>query len=43
MKAAVFYEQERLELEDLPKPEAGTDEVVVRVLACGFCGSDVEY
>jgi threonine dehydrogenase-like Zn-dependent dehydrogenase len=43
MKAAVFYEAERLEVEDVPEPEAGSDEVVVRVLACGFCGSDVEY
>src|ERR671936_724147 len=43
MKAAVFYEQEDLRLEDVAEPEAGPDEVVVRVLACGFCGSDVEY
>jgi L-iditol 2-dehydrogenase len=43
MKAAVFYEAERLELEDVPEPAAGSDELVVRVLACGFCGSDVEY
>jgi threonine dehydrogenase-like Zn-dependent dehydrogenase len=43
MKAAVFYEQEDLRLEDMSEPEAGPDEVVVRVLACGFCGSDIEY
>jgi L-iditol 2-dehydrogenase len=43
MKAAVFYEQEDLRLEDVPEPEAGPDEVVVQVLACGFCGSDIEY
>jgi threonine dehydrogenase-like Zn-dependent dehydrogenase len=43
MKAAVFYEQEDLRLEDVPEPEAGPDELVVRVLACGFCGSDIEY
>ena len=43
MKAAVFYEQEDLRLEDVPDPDAGPDEVVVKVLACGFCGSDVEY
>jgi L-iditol 2-dehydrogenase len=43
MKAAVFYEREDVRLEDVPEPEAGPDELVVRVLACGFCGSDVEY
>ena len=43
MKAAVFYEQEDLRIEDVPEPDAGPDEVVVKVLACGFCGSDVEY
>jgi L-iditol 2-dehydrogenase len=43
MKAAVFYETEDLRLEDVSEPEAGPDEVVVKVLACGFCGSDIEY
>jgi threonine dehydrogenase-like Zn-dependent dehydrogenase len=43
MKAAVFYETEDLRIEDVPEPEAGADEVVVKVLACGFCGSDIEY
>jgi threonine dehydrogenase-like Zn-dependent dehydrogenase len=43
MKAAVFYEQEDLRIEDVSEPDAAPDEVVVRVLACGFCGSDVEY
>jgi L-iditol 2-dehydrogenase len=43
MKAAVFYEPEQIQLEDVPDPQAGDDEVVVRVHACGFCGSDIEY
>lgn len=43
MKAAVFYEPEQIQLEDVPEPQAGDDEVVVRVHACGFCGSDIEY
>jgi len=43
MKAAVFYDTEDLRLEDVSEPEAGPDEVVVKVLACGFCGSDIEY
>ena len=43
MKAAVFYETEDIRLEDVSEPEAGPDEVLIRVLACGFCGSDIEY
>jgi L-iditol 2-dehydrogenase len=43
MKAAVFYDTEDLRLEDVPEPDAAPDEVVVKVLACGFCGSDIEY
>ena len=43
MKAAVFYDVEDLRLEDVPEPEAGPTRVIVEVLACGFCGSDIEY
>jgi threonine dehydrogenase-like Zn-dependent dehydrogenase len=43
MKAAVFYDAQDLRLEDVAEPEPGPDEVAVEVLACGFCGSDVEY
>ena len=30
-----------MEVQELPEPEAAADEVVVRVDACGICGSDV--
>ena len=43
MKAAVFYEQNDLRVEDVAEPEITDDEVLVEVAACGFCGSDVEY
>lgn len=43
MKAAVFYDTEDLRLEDVPEPDIAEDEVLIKVLACGFCGSDVEY
>jgi L-iditol 2-dehydrogenase len=41
MRAAVYYgpDDVRLEERDLPKP--GLGEVVVRMLACGICGSDL--
>jgi L-iditol 2-dehydrogenase len=43
MKAQIFYEAENMLLEDAPVPEIGPDEVLVRVKACGICGSDVAY
>jgi L-iditol 2-dehydrogenase len=41
MKALLLSEYRRLELTDIPVPEAGPGEVLVRVAACGICGSDV--
>lgn len=40
MKAAVFYEKEDLRVEERPMPKIGADEVLVRVHACGICGTD---
>jgi L-iditol 2-dehydrogenase len=41
MKALLLSEYKKLELAELPQPEPGADEVLVRVAACGICGSDV--
>src|SRR4051812_46700263 len=42
MRAAVFDSaSRRLAVEDVPVPEPGPDEVLVRVAACGICLSDV--
>jgi L-iditol 2-dehydrogenase len=41
MKALVLEDYCRLELRDVPRPEPGDDELLVRVRACGICGSDV--
>jgi len=41
MKALVLKEYGRLVVEDVPKPAPQPDEVLVRVRACGICGSDV--
>ncbi len=41
MKAAVFYKKEDLRVEELPIPVIKEDEVLVRVRACGVCGTDV--
>ena len=41
MKALLLKEYGRFTYEDLPKPEAGPDDVLVKVRACVICGSDV--
>ena len=41
MKANVFLGNERFELRELPVPEPGDTDVLIRVAACGVCGTDV--
>jgi len=41
MKALLLTAPSKLELVDFPEPTPAADEVVVRVRACGICGSDI--
>jgi 2-desacetyl-2-hydroxyethyl bacteriochlorophyllide A dehydrogenase len=41
VRAAVWQQPGELRIEDRPDPQAGPDEIVVRVGACGMCGTDV--
>lgn len=41
MRAAVYYSNRDLRVEDRPMPVAGPGELVFRVMAAGVCGSDV--
>src|SRR5256714_6670362 len=41
MKVLLLSEYKHLEIADLPEPTWGPGEVLVRVAACGICGSDV--
>ncbi|QJD78753.1 galactitol-1-phosphate 5-dehydrogenase [Spirosoma rhododendri] len=41
MKALVLTEYNHFEIQDLPQPKPGPNEVLVRVQAVGICGSDV--
>ncbi len=44
MKAARFYGAgQPIRIDEVPYPEAGPGEVVVRIAACGICGSDVHF
>ena len=40
MRAGVFLGDRRIELRDEPVPEPGRGEVLLRVAACGVCGTD---
>ena len=42
MRAAVFYERGDVRGEDVPEPEAGPGEVLVRTGAALACGTDVK-
>jgi (R,R)-butanediol dehydrogenase/meso-butanediol dehydrogenase/diacetyl reductase len=42
MKAAVFRGIGQVKVIDVPKPEPGVGEVLIRVAYCGICGSDLE-
>ena len=41
MKALLLTAPSRLELTDFPDPIPGDDEVLLRIRACGICGSDI--
>src|SRR5579884_1681826 len=41
MKAAVYHGPRHLSVEEIPLPHAGPDDVIVKVRACGICGSDL--
>lgn len=41
MKALLLSQYKHLEVADVPQPSPGEGEVLVRVAACGICGSDV--
>ena len=43
MKAAILYEPGRLELSEVPAPQPGAGELLVRVAACGICHTDLHY
>jgi L-iditol 2-dehydrogenase len=41
MKVSVWYNNEDIRIEEVPKPKPGHEEILIKVLACGICGSDI--
>ena len=41
MLVAVYYNNRDIRIQEMPKPEIASDEILVKVMACGICGSDV--
>lgn len=41
MRVAMYYNNKDVRLEEMPTPAIGSGELLVKVLACGVCGSDV--
>lgn len=41
MKALMLSAYKQLDLVDMPAPQPGADELLIRIRACGICGSDV--
>lgn len=43
MKAAVMHNTREIKIETLPVPDINHDEVLIKVMAVGICGSDLHY
>ena len=41
MRAAVYHGPRDIRVEDIPRPSLAANEILVRVRACGICGSDL--
>ena len=41
MKVARWYNNQDIRIEEVPTPSPGPDEMLVKVTACGICGSDI--
>jgi len=41
VRAAVYYNNKDIRVEQVPKPDIGAKEILVKVIASGICGSDV--
>src|SRR6202051_3170369 len=42
MRAGVYREKGIVKVEEVPVPEVGDGEVLIKVAACGICGTDIK-
>ena len=42
MRAGVYREKGVVRVEEVPLPEVGINEVLIKVAACGICGTDIK-
>ena len=42
MKAAVLEEVKKIAVKDIPRPELEPEEILVKIAACGICGTDIK-
>ena len=40
MLAAIYNRKKNIEIRNIPKPEIGDNEVLLKVKACSICGTD---
>jgi 2-desacetyl-2-hydroxyethyl bacteriochlorophyllide A dehydrogenase len=43
MRAAVYRGDQRVEVEEVPRPSPGPDDVLIEVSHCGICGTDLHF
>ena len=41
MKAGVYYRNSDVRVEERPEPKCGDRDIIVKIMACGLCGSDL--
>lgn len=41
MRVGMYYSNSRVDVEEYPIPEIGARDILIKVMACGICGSDI--
>jgi L-iditol 2-dehydrogenase len=41
MKVAIWYNNQDIRIEEVPTPKPGPNEMLIKVMSCGICGSDI--